>query len=388
LEEYNMGVTVRQKVEGKGNPWHVFIHVAGMIRSKAVGEKRDAEAVASAIRRKLALGEFSVQDFNGGPQPTKAMPTFAEFGARFMKEYAAVALKRNTREGYQRVLKVHLLPAWGSRLLDSITRADVKALLLGKRQAGKAQGTVQNIQIVLSSIFTYALEDEVLTAHPAQRMGKFIRKGDRKKDVKPLTREQATAFLAGVQEHYPDYYAMFLCAFRTGLRFGELLGLKWDDVNVAGNFIEVQRSFSHGHMDTPKSKKSRRVDLSNQLKLVLLQHKGAVQRRFKGKLPAPVFPDSQGGHYNGDNVRHRVFVPLIEKLDVAHFRIHDIRHTFASQLLANGAPIVYVKEQMGHASIQTTVDIYGHLIQGANRNEVNRLDDANFGGAELVKKAG
>jgi len=79
---------------------------------------------------------------------------------------------------------------------------------------------------------------------------------------------------------------------------------------------------------------------------------------------------------------------LIEKLDVAHFRIHDIRHTFASQLLANGAPIVYVKEQMGHASIQTTVDIYGHLIQGANRTEVNRLDDANFGGAEVVKKAG
>ena len=74
-------------------------------------------------------------------------------------------------------------------------------------------------------------------------------------------------------------------------------------------------------------------------------------------------------------------------LDAA-FRIHDIRHSFASQLLANGAPIVYVKEQMGHTSIQTTVDIYGHLIQGANRNEVNRLDDANFGGAELVKKAG
>lgn len=65
-----------------------------------------------------------------------------------------------------------------------------------------------------------------------------------------------------------------------------------------------------------------------------------------------------------------------------------IRHTFASQLLANGAPIVYVKEQMGHASIQTTVDIYGHLIQGANRNEVNRLDDENFGGAVLVQKAG
>jgi len=69
-------------------------------------------------------------------------------------------------------------------------------------------------------------------------------------------------------------------------------------------------------------------------------------------------------------------------------RIHDIRHSFASQLLANGAPLLYVKEQMGHASIQTTVDIYGRLIQGANRNKVTRLDDAVFGGAEFMQKAG
>ena len=66
----------------------------------------------------------------------------------------------------------------------------------------------------------------------------------------------------------------------------------------------------------------------------------------------------------------------------------DTCHTFASQLLTNGAPIIYVKEQMGHASIQTTVDIYRHLIQGANRNEVNRFDDAAFGGAVLMQKAG
>jgi len=369
-----MGVTVRQKTKGKGSPWHVFIHISGIIRSRAVGEKRDAEAVASAIRRKLALGEFCVNEFSNAPAtpPQDGMPTFAE---RFMSEYVNVALKFNTQDGYRTVLDLHLLPVWGSRKLDSIKRADVKTLILGKMQGGLAAGTVQNIHIVISSLFTYALELEIIVAHPAQRMGRHIKKGDRKKDVKPLSKEQATAFLAGAREHSPDYFPMLLCAFRTGMRLGELLGLQWSDIDFSGNRITVQRSYSHGRMDTTKSRKARHVDMSDQLKLALLQHLGAVRQKYNGTLPEPVFPCREGGHLDGENFRHRVFYKLIEKLNIPRFRIHDIRHTFASHLLGNGAPIVYVKEQMGHASIQTTVDVYGHLVPNANRNEVNRLDE-------------
>jgi len=68
-------------------------------------------------------------------------------------------------------------------------------------------------------------------------------------------------------------------------------------------------------------------------------------------------------------------IGVIEKADVPRFRFHDIRHTFASLLLQQGESLHYVKEQMGHASIQTTVDVYGHLVPGSNRNAVNRLDD-------------
>ncbi len=111
--------------------------------------------------------------------------------------------------------------------------------------------------------------------------------------------------------------------------------------------------------------------------------------RFGGRLPVwqvpgargkaesieLVFHSESGGPLDGDNFRSRVFYPLLEKADVPRFRFHDIRHTFASLLLANGESLHYVKEQMGHASIQTTVDVYGHLVPGSNRNAVNRLDD-------------
>jgi integrase len=89
-----------------------------------------------------------------------------------------------------------------------------------------------------------------------------------------------------------------------------------------------------------------------------------------------VFCTESGGPLDGDNLRHRVFYKLLEKAELRRVRFHDLRHTFASLLLQNGESPTYVKEQMGHSSIQVTVDVYAHLIPGANRQAVDRLDDA------------
>ena len=85
-----------------------------------------------------------------------------------------------------------------------------------------------------------------------------------------------------------------------------------------------------------------------------------------------------------DNLYHRVFLPVLAKAGIRRIRLHDLRHTFGSQLLHNGASIVYVKEQMGHSSIQVTVDIYGHLIPGANVCFVDRLDEISAEPAETT----
>lgn len=374
-----MSVTVRQKRKGKGNPWHVFIHDNGIIRSKAVGDRRAAEAVASAIRRKMTAGEFLLDD----PAESK-VPEFYEYAKRYLDNYAKTALKRNTWEGYEVIIENHLKPVWQGKRLDQITRADVKTLLLQKQKDGYAAGTVENIKALVSGLFTHAYEDEILAHNPALKLGRFIPKTDRRQHVTPFTREQASALLAEAKASAPQHHPMLLCAFRTGMRLGELLGLAWDDIDFGGNTIEVRRAYSHGHFSTPKSGKSRTIDMSDQLRQTLLAHQGDVAKRFGGRLPTHqdgdrtlrlVFPSEQGGPTDGDNFRHRVFYSLLEKADVPKIRFHDIRHTFASLLLQQGESLHYVKEQMGHASIQTTVDVYGHLVPGSNRNTVNRLDD-------------
>jgi integrase len=168
-----------------------------------------------------------------------------------------------------------------------------------------------------------------------------------------------------------------LCALRTGLRLGELLALQWGDIDWNGGFLVVRRNIVKGIETSPKSHQRRRVDLSAQLSTTLLEWRRAQRARWltKGReLPRWVFPSLQGTAGEERNVRH-VFTRILERAKLRQVRIHDLRHTFASLLLQQGESVVYVKEQLGHASIQITMDTYGHLILGANRAAVDRLDD-------------
>jgi len=121
------------------------------------------------------------------------------------------------------------------------------------------------------------------------------------------------------------------------------------------------------------------VDLSREIRRVLveLRDKRLLDAFLEGKNNISdelVFMSPGGGGLDPDNLYHRIFLPVLAKAGIRKIRLHDLRHTFGSLLLQNGAPIVYVKEQMGHSSIRVTVDTYGHLIPGANVSFVGRLE--------------
>ena len=253
----------------------------------------------------------------------------------------------------------------------------MKAFAIGCLQRGLSAKTVQNIIRALSSLFSHALEDNLIIANPALRPGKFLPKISKRRSINPLTREELALFLAHTKTVAPSLYPAFLCAARTGLRQGELLALQWEDVNFAGRFVEVRRNFTHGKMTTPKSGESRRVDLSRELTatletLQLDRQYETVARGWK-EIPPWVFCNEKGQPLNQNRIRLKFFC-LLKGAGVRQVRFHDLRHSFASLLLQNGESPVYVKDQMGHSSIQVTVDLYGHLIPGRNKQAVDRLD--------------
>ncbi len=159
---------------------------------------------------------------------------------------------------------------------------------------------------------------------------------------------------------------------------GELIALQWGDLDYHGRFIEVQRNCALRQLGTPKSGESRRVDMSRELMQALkdLYTERQLQAAANGwkEIPPWVFCTETGSRLDPDNLRKRVFYGLLKASRIRRIRFHDLRHTFASLLLQQGESLVYVKEQMGHSSIQVTVDLYGHLIPGGNKQAVDRLD--------------
>ncbi len=231
------------------------------------------------------------------------------------------------------------------------------------------------------------MEDELLDRNPAEKLGRFTKvDAEQKVKASAMSRDEAARFLKTAEEAYPNFYPLFLTALRAGLRRGELVALKWGDIQFGAGeddpnrYILVQRNWVYGSFTSPKSKKSRRVDLSRQLRRVLLELRdkrllGAFLSGRSSLSDELVFPSETGTVLQPENLYHRYFLPCLESAGLRRFRFHDLRHTFGSLLIQDGASLAYVKEQMGHSSIQITVDTYGHLIAGADIAWIDRLDN-------------
>jgi len=379
-----MGVKVRQKVKGKGQPWWVFITHNKKRTSRQIGDRAAAETVASKIRAKLQLGEF------GFDEEKKSIPLFKDFAQGFMETYSPMNHKESTTESYQQVLDRHLLPYFGDMPLNEITRKDIKKFIgekqrqrvsKGKRGTKKKKrlsaGTIRILKAYLSSILTEAVDDELIAFNPAARTGKLIKKG-KAKEIFPFTWDEKAKFEKAMQKQYPRYYPLFLTALRTGMRLGELIALRPGDLDFNGGFIEIRRAFSRGRLTTPKSGKSRRVDMSNglaeTLKQYLISRKTETLKKGWGEPPELLFYSTTGTKIDINNLRKQVFYKCLEKAGLRRIRIHDLRHTYATLRIAKGDNILDVSKQLGHHSIKITLDTYAHWMPGGKKSEVDELD--------------
>jgi integrase len=343
-------------------------------RSKKVGDRKTANEIAKKIAAKLVLGDFSLDE-----KPAPVIPTFREYVPFFDSGYMALNLKHTTIQSYRSVLKNHLMPVFGKMRLNEITRKDIKAFVINKQNSGLSPNTVRICRAYLSSILTQAVDDELISMNPAAGTGRYIRKGDTaSKRIRPLTWEEKDQFEAAVKDHFPRYYPFFICALRTGMREGELIALKPSDISFSGGFIEVRRSSVRGRVSTPKSGKTRRVVMSEQLAQVLRDHltqrKRAALKKGWGHAPEWLFYSREGKMFAIPNLRRRVFHKCLEKAGLRRIRLHDLRHSYATLRIQAGHNIADVSRQLGHQSIRITVDTYYHWMPGSGSREVNELD--------------
>jgi integrase len=363
-----MGVKLKERRPGE---WWLYIDHNGKRKAKKVGDKQAAVQAAKKIQAQLVLGDFDMKT-------RKAVPSFGNYCELWLADYIKATKRTTTYQRYKGIYENHVKSALGKIAITELKRSDVRALFLKLNSKKLSRSTISSVKNVISGVLEYAIDEELIKTNVSKgvlrRLGLDNHEG--REPARGMTPQEVELFLTTCLKNARAWHPFFLTAFRTGMRLGELLGLEWGDIDFNGRFIQVQRSFRHGQVTPTKTGKSRRVDMSDQLHQTLkdlLTRRKEESLRDGSNAPVEIVFHTNGGNTSQNTVRN-VWKRLLRKAGLSDKRLHDIRHTYASTLLTTGASPVYVKEQLGHSSIQMTVDIYGHLIPSANRETVNRLD--------------
>jgi integrase len=376
-----MGVRVREKPKGSKIYW-VFVNHGGHRKAKRIGDRKAAELVKIKLQARLAEGDLSVLD-----ETRAQVRTLKDFADEWLKTSVALHLKPATQENYRVAMRRHWLPPLGGLPLVALTRERIKAVMAEKLSQNELRpSSLRSALIALSACLNAALEAGLIVANPAIRLGRFLRQPGQVETpaIDAFTRTELTTLLTTAEQRAPQHYPLILTLARTGLRIGEALALKRDDLDFHQGHVWVRRTWGRRKIGTPKTGKPRRVDMSGQLRDVLQGYLAvrAAEAVLTGRADSQwLFPaDAQRTDdtvpltpllfYKG------IWWSLMQRSGLSYRKAHTLRHTFASHLLQLGESVTYVRDQLGHSSIKMTVDTYGHLVPGANRQAVDRLDDA------------
>lgn len=358
------GTIVTRELKDGSKRYHAIYRVDGKQRWKTFTRRKAAERFLTTTVKTLQDGTYR-----------EIRPViFKGFAEKWLAGLGA-GVKPSTARSYRSIIDRQLLPAFGERQLGSLTVDDVNAYLAG--QEGKLRPkTLRNVLVLLGKLFADAVESGHLAVNrlvksKALRRPKALRPED-DAEVEILDAAEVNKLLDAVEPHSAPLYLM---AVSTGMRLGELLGLQWGDIDWAARQIRVRRTLYKGTYYLPKSKKSRRaIDVGDQV-LGALRGRERARHGEAGTPPeAPVFTTPDGRLIDPDNLRHRVWARALTAAGLRHVTMHSLRHTFASLLIAQGENPKYVSEQMGHASIQITMDRYGHLFPNEKRQSPARLE--------------
>ncbi|MFB3897390.1 MAG: tyrosine-type recombinase/integrase [bacterium] len=381
----------------RGKKYYLYVERQGKRIVRVIGtDKREADKVATSVRSAIVCGTYTPENNTDSPQ--KQSTLLKDYTDKWYKMHSPlnadgnliVQIRNDDRLHWrpsttirnEEILRLYILPVFGDRLMESISKSEIKDYFVKLTHTTRLQPkTIGSIFSLLGSIYNEAIEDELVSINPVKGLSKYINKrSNRRLDSEYfLTREEVSKILQTAQTYFSHYYPFLLCAFRTGMRLGELIALRWADIDFNGNFIEVKNSFFREFETSTKSKKTRKIDMSQQLhdELILWRVRQKELCESIGEpIPDYVFCTVTGYRIKASHFRDNIWRKCLEKAGIRYIKFHSTRHTFCSLLLQQGESPVYVQQQMGHHSIELTVGVYGHLIPGINRSAVNKLDDA------------
>lgn len=376
---------VRQRSEGS---WSIVIYLG---RGSDGKKKYKWETVHGTKKQAEARKTQLLHELNTGGYVEPAKMTLGEFLDRWVEDYAKAAVRPSTLTLYKSIIAKQIKPRLGHIPLARLTGLDVQryytwALSSGRvvAEGEKAQplspASVRKHHNLLHKALGHAVQWGLVARNVAEAASP---PSVERPDIHPLTAEEVLRFLGCVPA---DRYALYLTAVTTGLRRGEVLGLRWQDLDLGVGTISVRRSLGAkaGIGNTKTRSSVRQVVLSPMLIEALKTHRA---RQAEERLKCgPHYRDHglvftvAGGDPIGPRNLVRQFKAILKKAKLPQtVRFHDLRHTHATLLLKKGVHMKVVSERLGHSSVSITGDIYAHVLPSMQQEAAGKADLAIFG---------
>ncbi len=372
----------------QGEAWIVnYPDGAGKRRLKTFKRRRDAESFEDVVSVGVRAGLHI---------PDSQSVTIAAAGKLWLDSCEAARLERATLAYYRSHLELHIIPLLGAVKLSQLTAPAIRAFADALRKGGTSPAMVRKLRVSLSSILTDALERGLVAQNIAKAMRKQRRgteadryKGKLKVGVDIPTPDEVRTLIAYLEGRWRP---LFLTAIFTGLRASELRGLRWSDVNLGNGELHVrQRADRYRTIGRPKSESAERaVPLLPMVVNALREHRLACPKGAQNL----VFPTGAGNVYDHASIIKRGLIPMMVRAGLVgadgkakYTGLHALRHFYASWCInrrVDGGlelPLKVVQARLGHASIQMTADVYGHLFpRGDDSAEMAAAEKAFLGG--------
>jgi len=354
---------LHQKVNGS---WKAAVTLQGKRLYKTYKTRQEAQEWLKNTLRQI----------DDGMTYSSATTRLAEYLTDWLTFKKSI-MRPSTWSHYKQLTHSYIIPNIGKIKLKELRTENVQKFynLLSKHDVGAP--TIQKIHKLLRSAVGNAVasgtlpHNSVSFAHPP---------GDPPQEMKVLDESQVSQFLIFIAGH--RWEALYYLAIATGMRRGELLGLKWEDIDWLKQTVKVARQIRPGDQSFQplKTRFSRRtITIGAKTIQVLRDHYERQQetRKAAGRKWVEnglVFTNTHGGPLCANHMT-QVFQGLLEACGLPKIRFHDLRHTAASLMLNNGIPPIVVSRRLGHSKASTTLDVYGHLLDSMQNEAASLMDD-------------
>lgn len=359
--------------------YEVRIRKYGYNYSKSFRNKKLAEQDERRIITEIETGTFRRNDIT---------ITIKELCDMYMNNHVLVNCRKSTQLNYQGYIKNYIYPFIGNLQVRNFKKLDgdnfislcsnKKCINVQRRKTYTTKKisnkvltgkTVNNIRTFLKSIFEYAVDSDIISKNPMEKVKKVK---EIRKEQSFLTTEECKYFIDYVKIHYPEYYEITLTSIITGARQGELCALTWDDVDFVNGTININKTYSGRTLGIPKTYASiRKFKIPKSLILVLKKHKLATPSS-KFNL---VFPNKFGRYQDSTNLRERFLYRALKSAGLKQVCWHSLRSSCITTMAELCIPTKYIQYQAGHSNPNTTLKYYTHVTTEMENQAITVMDN-------------